>query len=355
MRISKQYDPAMTLIRLLILWGAVVGFFVGLFAGRAGAATTWPAGTNVANTFFQTNRFLKQVTFGTPATNTIADSGSTLNGVGLTNHLVYADWVAAAPEDLSIAPSAAIIGADGSSGYLLLIDSGSLTGRVDYTSANGFVFTGGDLNGNGAGITNISAGVITGTLDNTNMPDPMLLSEIKVGTLVLTNPPVLNLGSSTNYTGATTSTNGLAPTNWVGSNFQLQSLAATTNGFVGSEITNNSATIQRLTDATNDLKSVIRVQLSHSTNTSTMAPNFNLAYSRIGTNAAFAFLPPLNVSGTLAQTAVILVTNITGVAIAVTSPVNVHTQGTWNITNATIFTFWNYGSFFTNAIAFPLW
>lgn len=52
-------------------------------------ATTWPAATNAPNTFFQTNRFLKQVTFGTPATNIIADSGSSINGVGFTNNAVY--------------------------------------------------------------------------------------------------------------------------------------------------------------------------------------------------------------------------------------------------------------------------
>lgn len=54
-------------------------------------ATTWPAATNAPNTFFQTNRFLKQVTFGNPATNIIADSGSSINGVGFTNNTVYGD------------------------------------------------------------------------------------------------------------------------------------------------------------------------------------------------------------------------------------------------------------------------
>jgi len=58
-----------------------------------------------------------------------------------------------------------------------------------------------------------------------------------------------------------------------------------------------------------------------------MAPNFVLPYSTITTNAAFAFLAPLNVSLTNVQTAVILVTNSTAVAVVVTAPANVHTQG----------------------------
>jgi hypothetical protein len=61
------------------------------------------------------------------------------------------------------------------------------------------------------------------------------------------------------------------------------------------------------------------------------------------------------VSATLAQTAVILVTNSTATVKVVRPPANVHTNGVWNVTNMTTFTFFNYGGVITNAIAFPLW
>jgi hypothetical protein len=95
--------------------------------------------------------------------------------------------------------------------------------------------------------------------------------------------------------------------------------------------------------------------VGYATNLSTMAPDFSLPYSTITTNDAFTFLAPLNVSATLAQTAVILVTNSTATVKVVRPPANVHTNGVWNVTNMTTFTFFNYGGVITNAIAFPLW
>ena len=89
------------------------------------------------------------------------------------------------------------------------------------------------------------------------------------------------------------------------------------------------------------------------TNLSTMAPDFNKSYSAITTNADFTFLSPLNVSSTLPQTAVIIVTG-SGSAVAVQPPLNVTTRGTWYLTNKTVFTFFNYGGTWTNAIALPI-
>lgn len=93
----------------------------------------------------------------------------------------------------------------------------------------------------------------------------------------------------------------------------------------------------------------------YSTNTSTMNPDFLLPYSQIETNAAFAFLAPKNVSASRPETAVVLVTNSTAAAVAVTPPANMHAQGTWYVTNVTSFTFFHYANVFSNAIAFPLW
>jgi len=37
----------------------------------------------------------------------------------------------------------------------------------------------------------VAAGQVTGTLDNTNMPDPLIVGEIQVATIVVTNAPTL--------------------------------------------------------------------------------------------------------------------------------------------------------------------
>lgn len=102
---------------------------------------------------------------------------------------------------------------------------------------------------------------------------------------------------------------------------------------------------------TNDISGIVR----YSTNLTTMAPDWNLKYSTITTNAAWVFLAPLNFVATEFQSTVLFVTNSTASAVAVTVPAGWHTQGTWYCTNVTTFTVSHYGTIFTNAIAFPLW
>lgn len=277
-------------------------------------ATTWPAGTNVANTFFQTNRFLKNVTFGNPATNIISDGGSKINGVGFTNGVITGDGSGltgvGVPNALTNLDSRAwtnsigdlYVGETPNIGSLFLWNDADGEWREITTVSGGFInlvanisvgtniiSRNGAFYGNGLGLTNIQGSNIVGTIT---------VSQLNVGTLILTNPPALDLSSSTNFNGS---------------------------------------------------------GLFYKTNVSTAAPNFFLPYSLFSTNAAFAFLAPLNVSATNAQTAVVMVTNSTGSSVVVTAPANVHTQGTWNVTNVSTFTFFNYGGVFTNAIAFPLW
>jgi hypothetical protein len=95
------------------------------------------------------------------------------------------------------------------------------------------------------------------------------------------------------------------------------------------------------------------------TNSTTQAPRFNYTnlttYADFATNASFTFLAPLNVSPTNYQTAVVLVTNTLGTLIVATAPTGVHQLGTWNVTNVTVFSFFNDGGKWTNAIAMPVW
>lgn len=98
-------------------------------------------------------------------------------------------------------------------------------------------------------------------------------------------------------------------------------------------------------------------QADYTTNSNPVVPDFTLGYQLFQTNAAFTFLAPVGVDTTklLAQTAVVFVTNSTAAAVLVTAPANVHTQGTWYVTNVTAFTFFQYAQKFTNCIAYPLW
>jgi len=100
-----------------------------------------------------------------------------------------------------------------------------------------------------------------------------------------------------------------------------------------------------------------RLSPNFTTNFNLLAPNFAVFYSMTPTNgdASFTFQTPVNVSPTMAETAVVFVTNSSAAELAAVAPANFHTKGTWNITNVTAFTFFHYGWSFSNAIAFPLW
>jgi hypothetical protein len=91
------------------------------------------------------------------------------------------------------------------------------------------------------------------------------------------------------------------------------------------------------------------------TNAATTAVDFNVPYSELITNAAFAFLAPSNVGTIEYQTCVIMVTNSTGSAVAITAPANVHTTGTMNVTNLSICSFFNCAGRWTNMICLPVW
>jgi hypothetical protein len=179
---------------------------------------------------------------------------------------------------------------------------------------------------------------------------------LNFNTLTITNPVTL--------VGLTNT--ALTPSRIVMTGANTNEVSAAASGAVPIDADGSATTAGQLTNVLANTLNGAQIQgtvplatsasaVTYSTNLSTMAPDFNKTYSTITTNAAFTFLAPLNVSSTLAQTAVIWVTNSTAAAVVVTAPANVHTQGTWYVTNSTIFTFFNYPPFLTNAIALPLW
>jgi hypothetical protein len=127
-------------------------------------------------------------------------------------------------------------------------------------------------------------------------------------------------------------------------------------------IANNSVTLG--TKSTRDASTLTNIQntsIQYPTNVAASAttPAFSLTggvvYQDLQTNATFQWLPPSGISTTNYQTCVKLVTNSLGSLIHMIAPANCHTQGVWAVTNVTSVTFFNNGSRWTNAIAFPLW
>lgn len=179
------------------------------------AATTYPAATNAPNIFFQTNTFLTNTYFGLARTNVIGTGGSAINAVGITNGQVTASkFNGQATEAFTVAnPAQAILGVDGSYKFTvtsidanmlghaltnaagtvagLPLAGGTLSDGVTNNSANGF-------RGNGGGLTNVTAIAFGGVLDNTNMPNPLVLNQLNVDTLVVTNGGTVNGGLTNN-------------------------------------------------------------------------------------------------------------------------------------------------------------
>lgn len=95
--------------------------------------------------------------------------------------------------------------------------------------------------------------------------------------------------------------------------------------------------------------------MAYQTNSSSLSPNFAISYQLFSTNAGFAFASPINASASTVNACVVLVTNSTPASpFAVTAPATVSVQGTWYVTNLTVFSWVQYGMSFTNATALPL-
>lgn len=84
-------------------------------------------------------------------------------------------------------------------------------------------------------------------------------------------------------------------------------------------------------------------------------PNFTNSYSLFTTNDVAVFGLPIGQIAAKAQTAVVFVKNTGATWTNITAPANVQKQGTWNVTNLTSVTFFNYAGVFTNAVALPLY
>jgi hypothetical protein len=105
---------------------------------------------------------------------------------------------------------------------------------------------------------------------------------------------------------------------------------------------------------------IVTNNVDYNTNVSATAtaPDFNLGYTLLSTNASFTVLAPINVdtTKTMAQTTVFMVTNSDASTFRIiTPPANVHILGTWAVTNLTMITFFQYAQKFTNAISTPIW
>jgi hypothetical protein len=83
--------------------------------------------------------------------------------------------------------------------------------------------------------------------------------------------------------------------------------------------------------------------------------DFSKPYAFYTTNDVFTFNAPIGTNVSALSWCSIFVTNSSGSLKAVTAPIHTFKQGTWNVTNVSVFSFTTYGNAFTNAIALPLW
>jgi len=88
-----------------------------------------------------------------------------------------------------------------------------------------------------------------------------------------------------------------------------------------------------------------------------VSPNMLIAYALLSTNNAFAMLPPANVDiyQTNVQTSVLLVTNTTAAAKAITAPAPIKLTGVAYVTNVTIVSTTVYPKVVTNMVCLPIW
>lgn len=282
-------------------------------AWSAMAAQVFPAATNRANYFYYQNEF---------GSNVIVRGWLHVDG-DITNS--------------STITAGRVVGN-------IAVDASGFDGNLATTDTN--------LQAVAQALDDFTAAQLTGTVPQASIPD--------LPADTITNLVEIVFDASQFQVTTAGTTNTITITN-------LGALASITNGLLSDsvwpaqEINANQATITNLDTLEVQAITVGATfyapgeNITYTTNLSTMAPDFAKRYSTITTNDAFTFLAPLNVNAALAQTAVLWVTNSTATAKAVTAPANVHTQGTWYVTNATVFTFFQYGGVLTNAIAFPLW
>lgn len=120
-----------------------------------------------------------------------------------------------------------------------------------------------------------------------------------------------------------------------------------------------SSNIIGATNVWTQTNTVAYTNVFYLTNSQISTIDMSLPYGLIGPTATpLDFVAMANTVDTLAQTAVVLVTNATSphVTVALTSSMSgLHTQGTMYVTNVTACSFFRYGNEFTNLIALPLW
>lgn len=85
------------------------------------------------------------------------------------------------------------------------------------------------------------------------------------------------------------------------------------------------------------------------------AVDLSKAGSSYATNANFTFGAPISAVAGVYGSTVLTVTNSHGSLITMTPNSNWHSQGTWNVTNTSVVSFFYILGGFTNAIATPLW
>lgn len=192
-----------------------------------------------------------------------------------------------------------------------------------------------------------------------------------IATLVVTNPPVIDLSLATNANGteirsgtvaaariADLSATYVARNGGIGTNLTFYGSSGGTNyTFTDSAGWHNTNTVAANAGVTIAKGRILAQATDYYTNLNNTTPDFSVGASLLSTNNNFTFLAPVNIDAgnSSLQTIVVFVTNTTSVAKTITAPANCHGSGTLYVTNLTRCTFevWG-GTAFTNLYAVPI-
>lgn len=377
-----------------------------LAASWTWAATTFPASTNGNNTFFGVNTFTQPTYSASPTTNgpsaaefatagwvrglfsngvidyTTTNIDNTATNPGTAGQPVYTFSTTIPPSDVRVytAPNAGdylgsvittnrftfIQGPIDVSAYLAgqgglgapsisihpelyyTYDKSNLLG--DWVAANQLITI---------GTTNLYQWVISfPNITATNADGFYLERRFKVGAAAGATHPNLRVLIGTN---GVSGTNDGSHIDFAGPSSQIGSANLNNNQtFTGT----NTFTNVTIFEGDTIFNTIIRgkVYMTNSvlfTNSMQQTINFgtNISYSEgvFQTNAAFAWLGFEGISGNIAQTAVVWLTNTTGAVWDFTVPANCHTKGILNCTNVSELVFKCYGNKWTNLLSLPLW
>lgn len=213
------------------------------------------------------------------------------------------------------------------------------------------------VTGDGSGLTDLNAATVT-VVDGTDSTSFFSIFDSATGSLAVKTDANALYNASTGLAQFA----ALAPVANDGgalgtTALQFSDLFLAEGGVINFD--NGDATLTQVGDVVTLAGAALTVpQNNYTTNSgSAVSPNMLVSYALLSTNAAFKILLPTGVDTgqTLVQTSVLMVTNTTAAAVAITvADAPVKSTGTWYVTNVSAITATVYPKVVTNYICLPI-